>query len=247
MFRANSSGLRRFMSLTGRSSPDHTRVLPTAQSIADFRKLVVRWWNLSGRVFPWRRTRASLYHQVISEVLLQRTKAETVAAFWPSFINRFPNWQSIASAPLEEVERILKPIGLSKQRSPRLKALASIIAQRNGRFPRIREEIEGLPGVGQYIANAIELFSGDEARPLVDVNMARVLERYFGPRKLADIRYDPYLQSLAHRVVDGANPKDVNWAILDFAAVVCSVSRPNCAKCPLHQRCLHFNSQNAAT
>ena len=32
--------------------------------------------------------------------------------------------------------------------------------------------------------------------------MARVLERYFGPRNLADIRYDPYLQELAHKVVD---------------------------------------------
>lgn len=39
--------------------------------------------------------------------------------------------------------------------------------------------------------------------PLVDVNMVRVLERFFGPRKLADIRYDSYLQTLARQVVEG--------------------------------------------
>jgi len=63
--------------------------------------------------------------------------------------------------------------------------------------------------------------------------MARVLERYFGPRKLADIRYDPYLQKLAHRVVDCEAPAAVNWAILDLAALVCKARGPRCSQCPL--------------
>ena len=42
--------------------------------------------------------------------------------------------------------------------------------------------------------------------PMIDVNMARVLERYFGTRKLVDIRYDNYLQSLAKRVVSLREP-----------------------------------------
>ncbi|MFM7022382.1 MAG: hypothetical protein ACKOXB_05350 [Flavobacteriales bacterium] len=75
--------------------------------------------------------------------------------------------------------------------------------------------------MGQYISNAVELVVYNKPSPLIDVNMARVLERFFGPRKMADIRYDPYLQELAYKVVNHKNAKEVNWAILDFAALVC--------------------------
>ena len=44
------------------------------------------------------------------------------------------------------------------------------------------------------VANAILLVCHEQPEPLLDSNMARVIERVFGPRKLADIRYDPYLQ-----------------------------------------------------
>jgi A/G-specific adenine glycosylase len=113
---------------------------------------------------------------------------------------------------------------------------------RRGRFPYTREDIEPLPGIGQYIANAVLLFCHGEAQPLLDANMARVLERYFGPRRLADIRYDPYLQVLAKRVVSCGDPISMNWAILDFASFVCAL-RPKCEACPLKEACMFF--QNA--
>jgi A/G-specific adenine glycosylase len=120
------------------------------------------------------------------------------------------------------------------------------MARREGQFPRTREEIEELPNVGQYIANAILLLCHGEPQPLLDVNMARVLERFFGPRKLADIRYDPYLQSLARAVVNAKDPVIVNWAILDHASVVCKIARPLCSSCPVMGRC-KFANQRAET
>jgi A/G-specific adenine glycosylase len=209
-----------------------------------FRKALIKWYAHSGRQFPWRRARASRFHQVVSEVLLQRTRAETVAAFWPTFLSRFPSWSSLAVASVEQIEAVLKPIGLSAQRAPRLKALAAAIAQRRGHFPRNREEIEALPGVGQYIANAILLFCFDQPHPLVDVNMARVIERFFGVRKLADIRYDPYLQKLTHEVVSCGKARHLNWAVLDFAATVCTIKRPLCPACPLRHSCKHPKKTN---
>ena len=107
----------------------------------------------------------------------------------------------------------------------------------NGSFTKSRRKIEALPGVGQYIANAILMFCHGEPQPLLDTNMARVLERYFGPRKLADIRYDPYLQDLSRKVVNGNNPHIINWAILDFAALVCKIRSPLCESCPLARKC----------
>jgi len=77
----------------------------------------------------------------------------------------------------------------------------------------------------------------------MDVNMARVLERFFGPRKLADIRYDPYLQKLARDILPRKGAKEFNWAVLDFAALVCRTRQPLCPTCTLRTRCLFFRKQ----
>jgi A/G-specific adenine glycosylase len=167
-----------------------------------------------------------------------------VEAFWPTFIKRFPSWKALADATPREVEDVLRPIGLAKQRAPRLHALGTIMAARKGRFPECREEIESLPGVGQYIANAVFTFGHGISQPLLDVNMARVLERYFGTRQLADIRYDPYLQSLGRSVVRYRDPVSVNWAILDLAALICTPRRPLCTKCPVARGCKYARDKD---
>jgi adenine-specific DNA glycosylase len=57
------------------------------------------------------------------------------------------------------------------------------------------------------------------------VKLARVLERVFGPRRLSDIRYDPYLQDLALRIVQHKDPARINWAFLDLAAMICTIPK----------------------
>ncbi len=220
-----------------RSPNRRTDRLVKAFVTGEFRRNLMLWAAKHGRMFPWRKANATLYHQVVSEVLLQRTRAEAVATFWPIFVKRFPNWKAIANSAPSTIEAILKPLGLSKQRAPRLKGLAIAITSNNARFPKTREDVEALPGVGQYIANAIELFVHKKPRPLIDVNMARVLERYFGPRSLADIRFDTYLQHLAQRVVQCNQPLLVNWGILDLAASICTREKPACPACPLRRGC----------
>jgi A/G-specific adenine glycosylase len=206
-------------------------------TIRNIQNRLLKWWQIEKRDFPWRRPNASIYHRIVCELLLQRTKAENIAAFWPTFISLCPSWKKIAMTPISQIETILRPIGLSKQRAPRLHSLAMIMAKRHGRFPKSIEEINALPGVGQYIANAICLFAHSQAAPLLDVNMARVLERCFGPRTFADIRYDPYLQKLAKQISAGAKSVQINWAILDLAAAICRSREPDCSSCPLKENC----------
>lgn len=214
------------------------RVLPTQrETLLEFRRRLLAWYANNGRNFPWRWRSASKYKMVISELLLQRTRAETVANFFDTFISRYPSWKKLAKANESEIGQVIQPIGLWKRRAQTLKQLATVMAKRNGRFPRIRAEIEALPGVGQYIANAILLLCHGEAQPLIDANMARVLERVFGPRKLADIRYDPYLQDLTFEVVQCKEAKELNWAILDLAASKCLPKKPKCNTCPLELIC----------
>ena len=118
------------------------------------------------------------------------------------------------------------------------------MVKNNDRFPKTRGSIESLPGVGQYIANAIFLLCHGEPQPLLDGSMARVLERVFGPRKLADIRYDPYLQKLSLRIVQCKMPREINWAILDIAYSVCTSKNPLCKECPASKICEYALNRN---
>ena len=55
---------------------------------------------------------------------------------------------------------------------------------------------------------------------------------------MADIRDDPYLQTLARKVINVKDCLSPNWMVLDFAAIVCTKNRPRCWGCPLLARCL---------
>ena len=201
------------------------------------RRKLRAWFRDHGRPFPWRRPGHTLFEAVLAEVLLQRTRAEKVALFFSLFIQRFPSWEAIGQATEVEIGEFLRPIGLWRRRAASLSALSKAMVDRNGVFPDTREQIESLPGVGQYITNAILMFAHGKPEPLLDVNMARVLERVFGPRKVGDIRYDPYLQGVSRSVIRGKHASEVNWAILDLAAEVCTISKPNCEICPIMRLC----------
>lgn len=215
------------------------RIRRQAHRITCFRILLLRWFGQHARQFPWRHQGASLYAQVVSELLLQRTRAETVATFFPRFIARFPGWEHLARATDAEMRLFLEPIGLWRRRARTLRELGNSIVARRGSFPRNRGEIEQLPGIGQYVASAVMIFCHRASEPLLDTNMARVLERVFGPRKLADIRYDPWLQRLAREVVRSRHARQLNWAILDLAATICTIKSPGCPTCPVRTTCLY--------
>lgn len=209
--------------------------------IALFQEKILVWFEGSGRHhFAWRKEGLTPYRIVIAEVLLQRTKAETIGKFYLPFLLSFPSWETIAITDIYVLEQHLKPVGLYRQRAKRLKDLALEMVRRKGHFPVEREALEQIPFLGQYIVNAIELQIFDKPSPLLDVNMARVLERYFGERQMADIRYDPYLQSLATKVVNHLRSKEVNWAILDFAAIICQARKPKCEICLLSNTCMFY-------
>jgi len=199
----------------------------TKNLIVQFQKGLLGWFENNGRDFPWRKGKKTVYHVIIAEILLQRTKAATVAKYYPVFLETYPNWKKLGLANEDD---ILKPLGLHVQRAKRLFKLSREMKIRGGRFPKIRSEIEQMPMIGQYIANAFELLVQNKKTPLLDVNMARLL-------------HDPYLQELSYRVVNMDDPKTINWAILDYAQLVCKARKPLCHNCSLSKRCKHLKKQ----
>lgn len=129
----------------------------TTNSIKYFQKGLLTWFEINGRDFPWRKGKKTVYQLIIAEILLQRTKAETAAKYYPIFLKTYPNWKKLGYAKERELQEILKPLGLQVQRANRLFKLSREMKDRKGRFPTTRNEIEQLPIFGQYIANAYEL------------------------------------------------------------------------------------------
>ena len=229
----------------------HGKILPDQATLTEFVNRLARWYAKNGRQFYWRKSRLRTYEVLITEALLQRTRADTVSLFLPTFLSRYPSWKSLAAADVKELELAIKPIGLQRRRAVTLSRLAQAIKANSGRIPSRAESLFSLPGVGQYLLYATRLYVRDEALPLLDASMARLLERYFGQsRALVDIRYDPYLQQLARKVVETGDHKKTNWAMLDVAAQFCGPRSPNCAGCPLRSGCQYAavtNSQVVST
>lgn len=195
---------------------------------------------MHGRSFPWREQGRTAYEILVAEILLQRTTAAKVAQAYHAFLDRYPSWSMLAHASFEYLQGYLRPLGLWLQKAQAFQSLATAVEERGGSLPASRSELERLPGIGQYIANAALLTLYNQPEPLIDVNMARVLERFFGPRKLADIRYDPYLQTLARRIVNTEKTLQVNWGVLDLGALVCKNGTPLCLQCPLKAKCKFY-------
>jgi A/G-specific adenine glycosylase len=218
---------------------------PSKHELTRMQALLHAWFASNGRSFPWRKRSATLYERIVPEVLLQRTRAEVVAKFLPRFMRRYSSWTQLAKATEADLRKCLQPLGLWRRRASSLVKLAQAMAARNGRFPQARSDVELLPGIGQYICNAVMLFANQRAEPLLDVNMARVLERCFGPRRLVDIRCDPQLQEVSRLMVYGPRAVELNWAILDLAATVCTQRLPDCSECPLRHHCDFYRQARA--
>jgi A/G-specific adenine glycosylase len=199
------------------------------------RRLLCRFAH-NGRSFPWREPGKTPYEVVVAEILLQRTTAAAVARAYSGFLKRYPSWTDLAQSPLEELENALKPLGLWRRKAQAFQHLAQSFEAHNG-VPGMRKELERLPGIGPYTASAILTIVYGMAEPLLDVNMARLLGRFLGPPEGIEARPRRALHAHALRLVRSKRGLEVNWAVLDFGALVCRARRPLCLECPLRGRC----------
>jgi A/G-specific adenine glycosylase len=220
---------------TGRATVD-----ATDEAIASIRRVregLLAWYDANRRDLPWRRTRDP-YAIWISEAMLQQTRVETVIPYWARFLARFPDVESLARAEIDDVYAVWTGLGYYS-RARNLKAAAeSIVADHGGRLPDQAEGLRSLPGIGRYTAGAVASIAFDREEPLVDGNVVRVFAR------LEDIREDSgdkavveRLWSLAAALVRGPRPGDLNQALMELGATLCTPKRPHCLACPVREHC----------
>ncbi|HVH09829.1 MAG TPA: hypothetical protein VM736_08530 [Gemmatimonadales bacterium] len=221
-----------------------------------FTQKLLAWYARAARDLPWRRTRDP-YRVLVSEFMLQQTQVSRVAAYYPRFLERFPDLETLARAPVRAVREAWDGLGYYA-RARNLHAVARTVAESpSGTLPRTPEELVLLPGIGPYTAGAVATFAYEQPVPAVDTNVARVLRRVFvgepeavrsgrsngrrerGARRPArphpPSRLLPRLWALARALVprDGKRAWRFNQALMELGAVVCVARTPKCPHCPV--------------
>lgn len=144
-----------------------------------FHENLLRWFDANARDFPWRKE-SDPFKILIAEMMLQRTKANQVLTIYDDFIERFPNPDLLANSRVEDIDFFLARLGLHwRSRLMREMAL-KLITVYEEKVPNTREEIITLPGVGNYIADAVCVCAFNQRKTVIDSNVVRVVTRFTG-------------------------------------------------------------------
>jgi A/G-specific adenine glycosylase len=145
----------------------------TPKSIRTFHRSLLRWYHHHGRNLPWRGA-CDPYAILVSELMLQQTQVATVIPYYNQWLCRFPDFASLAGASENDVLHAWQGLGYYA-RARNLHATARAVVDRyRGRFPRLVEQMQQLPGIGKYTAHAVASFAFDQSVPIVEANTARV-------------------------------------------------------------------------
>ena len=210
-----------------------------------FRRQLRNWGKKHRRDFPWRRTKDP-YALLVAECLLQQTEATRVVPVYEQFLCQYPTVRDLASASLADLSELLHPLGFHF-RAARLSQLAQQILQDYGRkIPDSEGELLKLPGVGKYIARSLCANTFDQPLAVLDTNVARILERFFGLEGGRVKSRDKMLWDAAQEVAPPTEVSQWNLILLDFGAAVCTAVAPHCQDCPLQPQC-NFISEEQST
>ena len=205
---------------------------------------LLRWYDTHARTMPWRvgpdARRAGVlpdpYRVWLSEIMLQQTTVAAVRAYFLRFTELWPDVHALAAA--EDARVMAEWAGLGYYaRARNLVKCARVVSEKHGgRFPRDRDALLSLPGIGPYTASAIAAIAFDEPATVVDGNVERVMSRLFAvmtPLPAAK----PELTRLAEELTPRRRAGDYAQAVMDLGATICTPRSPACGICPWMDRC----------
>jgi len=202
-----------------------------------FEKQILKFYKCKGRKhLPWRSKNITPYKVWVSEIMLQQTQVDRVIDFYKRFIKRFPTVTALAEVSWEEFLLYYQGLGYYNRGRNMLKTAKVVKNKYRGTYPRTKEGLMQLPGIGEYTASAILSFSHNHNHLAWDTNFQRVFGRFFYGSKEGEIKKERFEKAIK------ANKRDFNGAIMDFGSLVC-VKQPKCHECSLVSKCLYFKEQ----
>jgi endonuclease-3 len=159
---------------------------------------------------------------------------------------RYPTWEAVASAPVEELAETIRSGGLANQKAPRIQAVLRAIKDARGDYsldwlrdlptPDARQFLLGLPGIGPKCAAIVLCFALGRPVIPVDTHVFRVSWRLgLIPKSLGEAK--------AHDALEAIIPEPLVYrfhvALIRHGRAVCKAQNPRCAQCPLQDLCAY--------
>jgi len=227
------------------------------------------WWEVYGRkdptLKPWMFTQdrrwpepdehLSVFECLVAEVMLQQTQLKVVLPFWRRWMEAFPRLEVLAEASEQQVLMLWQGLGYYS-RARRLHATSRLLLAELQRgqanisgstafrqWPVDLETWLALPGIGRSTAGGILSSAFNSPLAILDGNVRRVLARLHAhpePPVRAQAQFWDWSEGLV-KAVPGSS-RDLNQALMDLGATVCTPRRPSCVVCPWDAQCAAYAS-----
>lgn len=209
-------------------------------------ELLLAWYDSNKRSMPWR----DIHHPYatwVSETMLQQTRVETVLRYYPAFLERFPDIESLADAPLDEVLKQWEGLGYYRRARNLHAGARQVVDEYGGVLPQSPDELKRIRGIGAYTAGAIASIAYQQPVPAIDGNATRVISRLAGIRENAAApSTQREIARCACELLDPERPGDFNQALMDLGARICVPGTPDCEHCPLQALCDAYEAGDEA-
>ena len=196
--------------------------------------------NYLDELFPSARCElfySKYYELVIAVMLSAQTTDKSVNAVTPILFNKYPSLEELNNAPLEDIEEILKPIGLYKNKAKNLKGIVKDLLERfNGKVPSNKDELMTLPGVGNKTAGVIraEIFQIPDLP--VDTHILRISKR-LNLAKKEDAPID--VERKLKKLIPEERWIKSHHQLIHFGRYFCTARSPQCENCKISDMCIN--------
>jgi len=188
-----------------------------------------------GRTFPFR-TKVTPYKILVSEIMLQQTQAYRVSEKFMNFIRKFPDFQTLSKASLEDILKEWQGLGYNRRAVALKKIAEMIINNYNGKLPESIEELKSFPQIGHNTASSIVAFAFNKPTIFIETNI-RIVYIYFFFHKKKNVS-DKEILPLVEETVDKKNPREWYYALMDYG-VMLKKKYPD-----LNQKSSHYRKQS---
>jgi len=191
--------------------------------------------------------KATVWHEdpfrvLIATVLSQRTKDRNTEKAAGILFSRYRTPEGIASAPVAELEKLIRSSGFYKVKAKRIQGISrQLIADFSGRVPRRREDLLRLEGVGPKTAGCVQVYGFNDYALPVDTHVHRISNRLGLVRTRTPEETEPALK----KAVPKRYWKEINHLMVSFGQKVCLPRNPKCRICNLAPMCSYFRENGA--
>ncbi len=204
------------------------------KSIDKFKQTIYQYYAEHRREMPWRVSR-NPYHILVSEIMLQQTQVGRVLAKYEEFTSRFPDFDSVSKARLQEILGVWQGLGYNRRAIALQKICRLVVTEYGGVLPSFAETLQTFPGIGPATAGAICAFAFNQPTVFIETNIRRVFIHFFFPNKNGV--KDKEILPLVEGTLDTRSPRTWYHALMDYGAMLKKEEHnPN-------RRSAHYNRQ----